>query len=114
MQPLTLSLDLSDPAATPRRRAGRVRVCGLATSLGQALDVSAGGMRVLCPGRPPKTGSEVVLRIVSSDGHYEFGARIVWTKRARGGSELGLEFLDLTPEMRQEIRRVAIGSRSEA
>jgi hypothetical protein len=114
MQPPTLSITMTEHSATSRRRRGRVFVCGVETSLGEALDVSAGGMRVRCRGSVPREGALMALDVATLDGRFVVGARVAWVKRIKGaGSNVGLEFVKLTPEIQAQIRFMAMANRSE-
>ncbi|QYU67441.1 PilZ domain-containing protein [Leptolyngbya sp. 15MV] len=105
-RPLTVTL--SPP--TNERKSGRILVCALATNLGEAVDISAGGIRVVAP-RAPRPGSLVTLQIGGLDGSVIVGARVVWTKRQPRGYDVGLEFVELTQEQREQIRAMAISAR---
>jgi|GEM_PF-3594664 len=96
------------PSARDARKFGRVRVEETKSSLGEVLDISGGGMRVRSNHRLRfKLGQIVDVGIASPHGNTVARARIVWL--VRNGwrrSEVGCEFLGLTPEARETLRLI--------
>jgi len=103
--------ELVPSAQTNARRSGRLRAGTIITSMGPAVDISAGGIRVSCSGARPQEGDTLVLRITGLDGTLEVGVRVVWAKAiARQSFDLGLEFIDPTPAQRVQLRALALGA----
>lgn len=84
--------------------------------------MSAGGMRVTtASGLAPKVDDVVAVRLVGISGEVQVRCRVAWVKDASaegswtahlrrlvGGTrkEIGLEFVDLSPEARQVITEI--------
>lgn len=106
------SADAFMPAPSPecvqRRRHGRVRVGDVATTLGTLSDLSASGMCVLCGAVPPAMGKLMHVAIRGVDRAFMVPARVVRVRR-RGlmSHEVGLEFTELTGEIREELLQIA-------
>ncbi len=104
------SAELVRSGRADSRRSGRLRASTLVTSMGPAVDISAGGVRVRCTGSRPEVGEALLLRITGLDGTLEVGARVVWVRPAgRNGFDAGLAFVHPTPEQRAHIRALAVG-----
>ena len=104
------------------RRFGRVVCQFVGTSIGEVQDMSAGGMRVQTVGaRAPQIDDVVKVQLVGISGIVEVRCRIAWVKsgvrsdglaakirRILAGArhEVGLEFIDLTPEARTVIAEI--------
>ena len=95
--------------AESQRRSGRVRCRDLHCSLGEVLDLSAGGMRVR--GRPDKAlavGVAVEVALLCSPFVVHLKARIVWVRKSGWRTqELGLMFLDLSAPSRRSLNDLA-------
>lgn len=86
------------------RRHGRLRCDGMKCSIGVVLDVSASGLRLRCGRGAPDPGDTVELYLVGSDRCVKFRAKCVWTRRAGlFRREVGLEYLDMTDDMRRSL-----------
>ncbi len=98
-----------EPGQRNARRSGRVRVQTIACDLGEIMDLSAGGAKVLCCGRGgPKHGQFLDVRIAGLESEIRVRARVVRsTPRGRRASELGLEFLDVDPAVRVALTALA-------
>lgn len=95
-----------------RRSHGRV-VCEMVTcSLGEVLDACGAGLRVRSA-KPYEfaQGDIVSFTINGEDQPLEFKGRVIWTKK-RGirRYEMGLSFVELTPECRQALAQLAQGA----
>lgn len=104
------------------RKFGRVVCQFVGTSLGEVLDMSAGGMRVTTVGsKDPQVDDVVKVELVGISGVVQVRCRIAWVKNASQRrswtdklrnlvgatrSEVGLEFVDLTPESRTVISEI--------
>lgn len=95
----------------PRRRHGRVRCLDIDCNLGEILDVSASGMRVRTNQRPPTIGTSLTTTLTGLDGPVEFSGVVVWTKRSGFFKfEVGIEFRELSAQMRTALARLARAS----
>ena len=96
------------PSARDARKFGRVKVEFTNSSLGDVLDISGGGMRVRSTHRLRfKLGDVVDIGIGSPHGKAVARARIVWlVKNGWRRTDLGCEFLGLTPEARETLRLI--------
>ena len=92
-----------------RRRAGRLPQDTLACNIGIVLDISAGGMRVLCTKMPPRQLE------VSLFGHQLPGpltAQVSWYKRVGlFKREVGMCFVNVTPEIANCLTSIARDNR---
>lgn len=111
------------------RKFGRVICQFVGTSLGDVVDMSAGGMRVTTPTSiTPKIDDVVTVKLVGISNVVFVRCRVAWVKTASkrkwtanllkliGGtrSEIGLQFIDLTPEARQVVNEIgAAAGRNE-
>jgi len=97
-------------ASRNSRRAGRLPQDTLACNLGIVLDISAGGMRVLCSKMPPRR-TEIVLL-----GHNLPGplvAEITWYKRVGFFKrEVGMQFVNVTPQIANCLTSIARDNRT--
>jgi len=97
------------PDAATRRQRGRIEQESLTSNLGPVLDVSASGVRILAR-RVPK--GEVTVELIGLGGRFEHRGRVVWSKRiGLFKHEIGIEFEDITPEMSQQLTRLATDNR---
>lgn len=94
-----------------RRRAGRFELEDVTCDLGPVLDLSAGGMRIRCrhvpdgifPVRVKGLGGEVVVK-----------AQVAWVKReSLFKREVGLQFVEVTPDMARSLSQMAMSSRRQ-
>ena len=96
---------------TPRRT-GRLNQHTLMCNLGRVLDISAGGMRILCKKVPR---SRVSVQLVGHPLPAKLTAVKQWSKR-RGmfEHEVGLKFEDVTPAVAKCLSEIACGCRLRA
>ena len=88
-----------------RRRTGRLPQESLVSNLGMVLDISVGGMRVLC--RKVPTG-KIDVQLVGYDLPGTLSATPAWSKKVGFfKSEVGLRFEEVTPEMALYLTRIA-------
>lgn len=72
------------------------------TPIGDAVDVSVTGMQLLCKKKPPlRKGQVTELSVQSGGQRMKVNARLVWTRRGRGGIRLGFEFIALTDSQKR-------------
>jgi hypothetical protein len=90
-----------------RRRSGRLPQESLVCNLGVVLDLSAGGMKVLCRSAPGKGVNAITIDSCTLPGPLL--ARITWSKRSGLFSrEIGMHFENVTPEMAAALTRIAM------
>lgn len=96
-------------AAASRRRHGRVRCDQTQCTLGDVLDLSASGVRVLIRGRVRlKKDSVTPMLLEIGDAVAPVKAKVVWISRAGWFRHTaGLQFVDLTPEQRARVAQIA-------
>lgn len=98
------------------RRHGRIRCEILKCGLGEVMDISASGMRVMRYGRRVvKEGKVLCLTLKALERTLPVTVKVVWVKR-QGFMRysFGVEFIDMTPEQAASIAsfaRVVIDSR---
>lgn len=114
--------DCADLARMNPRKFGRVVCQFVGTSLGDVMDMSAGGMRVTTPSAStPKLDDVVKVKLVGISSVVFVRCRVAWVKEAstkkhwtsklRGlvagtRSEIGLQFVDLDDEARKVIGEI--------
>ncbi len=88
-----------------RRVPGRVPQESLQCDLGPVLDMSSGGMRVLCT-RPYE--GEVQIHVEGYDVVLTIQARVAWIQKLGFRRfEIGLAFLDIDEDMAQMLTRIS-------
>ena len=92
-----------------RRETPRFMCDNLRLSNGRVLDLSAGGMRVEIPYKPPAAGDEVfTVRLRCERGEVPFRVRVVWAKKTGWRSwQAGLSLVDAEDADRIQAFRVA-------
>lgn len=92
----------------PPRRHGRVRTELLSCCLGEIVDLSASGMRVLRrSARAPKQGSKIKIKLRCLDVKIKLHGVVVWVRtEAPGLHVVGLQFARLTPELNERLREL--------
>jgi hypothetical protein len=111
-----------DPARMNPRKFGRVVCQFVGTSLGDVVDMSAGGMKVTTPsGHTPKVDDVVTVKLVGISSVVYVRCRVAWIKESSekkswtaklrslvGGirNEIGLQFVDLTADARKVIGEI--------
>ena len=95
----------SEDQQSIRRRFGRLPLETLECNLGTILDLSAGGMRVMCR-RVPKITTPVF--IAGFPMPQSLKAKVTWTRRVGlFRHEVGLQFVDVTPQVAAVLAKVA-------
>ena len=92
-----------------RRRHGRLKTEGTLSSLGEVVDISASGMRVVRKGTMPVAEGEmfrIELQIDKQVLPVDVQVRRI-RKLGRRKMEFGLEFINLSDENRMNITRLA-------
>ncbi|MEM1098862.1 MAG: DnaJ domain-containing protein [Planctomycetota bacterium] len=80
--------------------------------LGDVLDISAGGMRIGCAGKPAlKPGEAATIRVKTSAGSETLNVRCCWIKSPFMGlgrkHEIGLKFIGITDEQAERLGIIA-------
>ena len=97
-----------DSADANQRRHGRLRMQDIECSLGIVMDLSASGMRIRTRLRVPEAGRVFTVTLASLDGPVLVGCRVRWWRKAGVlTKELGIEFVEPTPEIAAELGRLA-------
>ena len=97
-------------APAPRRHKRHAGKGKARCELGDVLDISAGGMRIGCPGKPPlKPGSAAIVTVKTSAGLEKLNVRCCWVKRAGffGKYQIGLKFIGITDEQAERLGVIA-------
>jgi hypothetical protein len=106
---------LSDAAAPQpganKRRFGRVVCQDIQCTLGEILDLSAGGARVKCRSKPPDVGKHFNMELRTLDGALLMDCVVRWVRKSGlFGHQVGVEFCDLTDEHRRALTALARAS----
>ncbi len=78
--------------------------------LGDVLDVSAGGMRVACSGKPAlQPGTAAAIKLRTAAGVESVNARCCWVRKTGWikGHEIGLKFIGITEQQAVRIGKIA-------
>ncbi len=91
------------------RRHGRVRCESVPSSIGPLQDLSASGCRVSLKGKPEFRADDVLkVRVQGADGAFEVDAKVVWVRKTGWFKhEAGLEFVNVTGVLRQQLANLA-------
>src|SRR5262245_6752646 len=91
------------------RRNGRVRCQWTHCDLGEILDLSASGMRVRSRKKiAAEVGARISAIIEGMDGPFDVSGGVVWKKKVGLFKwEMGIEFVDLTPEANKALVLIA-------
>ena len=104
MQESARSSDDRYEVSSERRSATRIPQVELQCSLGQVLDITSTGLRVLCK-RVPKD-KWVKFNLNSTVDPIPVHAKIVWTKKVRfRRHEIGLRFVESSSEIDKLVQR---------
>ncbi len=79
-------------------------------TLGDVLDLSAGGMRVACDGKPAlKAGSAATVNLRTNAGTEAVNVRCCWVRKTGllKGHQIGLKFIGITDEQSDRIGKIA-------
>ncbi len=90
---------------TDRRRFGRFRGTRLGCNIGRVVDLSGGGLRVR---RATRISSQMDVKLWTPKRQITVLAKVAWVRRIGFRKyEIGLEFLDMTPETRKDLSTFA-------
>lgn len=88
-----------------RRKFGRFKGTRLGCNLGRVMDLSGGGMRIR---RATRLSSQMEVQLWTAKRRMALQAKVAWVRRIGFRKyEIGLEFLDLTPEITQNLSTFA-------
>jgi hypothetical protein len=106
----TGNVEVDNAATSGLRKHGRLRCTLAQCTMGEILDLSAGGMRVKGKVKADP-GTRVMVSIVTQNGPVLVECKVAWVKRVKlFWFEMGLEFGAIDPELRRvlgEFARVA-------
>lgn len=95
----------------PRRHPRHLAKSKARCPLGEVLDLSAGGMRIACKGKPPlRPGRAATISVRTSAGEESLNVRCCWVKRADllgRKHEIGLKFIGITDVQAQRLGVIA-------
>jgi signal transduction histidine kinase len=106
----TLPIKELNPSWDGRRAHGRFMQESVRSTLGEVIDFSLGGVRLRCKNVPAE---QVDLEISDDEETLTMRAEVAWSKRLGiRKHEVGLRFVNLSPELAQRVSRLAIRNRS--
>lgn len=96
------------PEQPEHRRHGRVVCQGVESNVGDVLDISASGMRIITRYKLPEKGEVFVVTVETMQGPLAILSRVRWSRR-KGlfQREAGLEFFDVGPRTRSVLAELA-------
>ena len=90
---------------TDRRRFGRFRGTRLGCNIGRVIDLSGGGLRVR---RATRISSQMDVKLWTPKRQITVLAKVAWVRRIGFRKyEIGLEFLDMTPDTQKDLSTFA-------
>lgn len=96
----------SPGAKSGRRRTGRLETESVASNLGAVLNLSSGGMRVLCR-RTPR--NPVHVELVGCGAHLKLRGEVAWVQRIGFFQKIvGIHFIDVTEEQTSLLTSLAM------
>ncbi len=97
------------PRGENARRHGRLQTKDLTCSLGDVLDISASGMRIVTRSiRGIQAGEQSACSVGSVHGSFSVYVRVAWARRLSLAKwELGIEFIEPTPAAADVLSRIA-------
>lgn len=99
-----------------KRSAARVTCNAITCSLGEIINASIAGMRILSRRRLPIEKRDfITFEVNGPEGNFPLRAQVIWTKR-RGlrKHEIGLELMDSTPADIEKMGKVISGTTEKA
>lgn len=109
---MAMAVRLTNPgeyesAGASKRRHGRVVCDGVAFQAGKlrgfVIDLSASGARASVSGEPAEPGSILECKFSAGEDDVKAKARVVWCRDDAGRKCMGLEFVDLTEDLRRDL-----------
>ena len=97
-----------DEAMERRKFTRRAPVAGIRTKLGDVVDLTPAGMRVICGRLKPAQREVLRLDLMHTKGSVRVNCRTVWVKKlSRGRHELGMAFEDVNPSTQAALTALA-------
>ena len=94
--------------AMERRKFTRVPVAGIHTKLGDLVDLTPAGMRIICGQLKPAERELLHLDLMHPGGSIRIQGRTVWVRKLpRRRHELGIAFEDVDASTRAALARLA-------
>ena len=96
-----------DSKTDQRRRHGRVSCEMLTCQFGEVMNLSASGVKIKGKGTPEhKADDRIRLDLKCLDHELQATARVAWTNQEGNTFDMGVEFVDLTPDQAQRVREL--------
>ena len=93
-----------DEAMERRKFTRRAPVAGIRTKLGEVVDITPAGMRVICGQLKPAERELLRLELMHDKGAVPVNCRTVWVKKlSRGRHEIGIAFEDVNPSTQSAL-----------
>ena len=93
-------------SANSRRRTGRLEIESVGSSLGPVVNLSSGGVQVLCT-RTPRSPTDI--RLVGCGTTLNVRGEVAWFRRIGLFRKIvGIHFIDLTPEQISQLTSMAM------
>ncbi len=100
------TIDSRASAGSTRRRTGRMEIESVVSNLGAVLNLSSGGMQILCS-RTPKEPFTVELR--GCETNLKLRGEIAWIRRVGFFKKIvGIHFVDLKAEQISQLTSLAM------
>jgi len=94
----------------------RMRASALMCDLGRVLDISGMGLRAMSRGKPGvQPGSVTAVMVHAPAGSIRLACHVVWTRKVAWRHwEVGVRFVDVTPDVRAGLNLLSRGLAVEA
>lgn len=98
-----------EPTGEERRQKGRLKCGLLLCELGQVINMSGSGLRVLSTSNPRlKDGTRLTLTLQAQQEKATVRVEVLWSKHVSAGRyELGAKFVEVSDELASNIARLA-------
>lgn len=98
-----------DDSRLERRRYGRIRCELLECQVGKVVNLGMGGMRVDVKGKfRYQPGDVLEVKLAALERDVDLNVRVVWVQKTGVRRfAVGLEFVDVTPEITKSIQAIA-------
>ena len=94
---------------TEKRAGGRINTSSLSCEVGQVLDLSPGGVRILCKKTPKQqVGTSISLTLAAEDDSFRVHGKIVWIRvDPRCRFQMGVQFDHVGPVQKRHLLALA-------
>lgn len=94
---------------TEKRTGGRIKTSALQCEFGRVLDLSPGGVRILCKKTPKEqVGTSVSLTLAAEDDSLRIHGKIVWIRVDPSCQfQMGVQFNHVGPTQRRQLMALA-------